>query len=264
MKTERAFTLIELLVVIAIIALLAVLLFTVLARARGKARQSCCANNLKQIGGALILYADDWDETFIPPDTLDVNRLDEAVWPFGPALLPYLHGRGRGIWICPSDPQVDLDAQSFPNKFHDYSSYDPNEQFFGPDFGICNDNYGRGESSRPLSTVSRPDASIMVYEGALSTYFPCSFHNAFSGGDTFTPETTIGSWHRGWGNYLFADTHVRSMTLRQTLTPVSLWDSWTDWCIGCRCTAQQVWCAMDARQVEIDLDYMNHHRAYYL
>ena len=58
-----AFTLIELLVVIAIIAILAAILFPVFAQAREKARQAACLSNEKQIGTAITLYAQDYDET---------------------------------------------------------------------------------------------------------------------------------------------------------------------------------------------------------
>ncbi len=55
----NGFTLIELLVTIAIIALLASILFPVFGKAREKARQTTCTNNLKQISTALMLYAQD-------------------------------------------------------------------------------------------------------------------------------------------------------------------------------------------------------------
>src|SRR5262245_33152461 len=61
---RRGFTLIELLVVIAIIAILAAILFPVFAQARAKARQATCVSNLKQLGHGLLMYTQDYDETF--------------------------------------------------------------------------------------------------------------------------------------------------------------------------------------------------------
>jgi prepilin-type N-terminal cleavage/methylation domain-containing protein/prepilin-type processing-associated H-X9-DG protein len=61
---RRGFTLIELLVVIAIIAILAAILFPVFARAREKARQTSCLSNLKQIGLAIHMYVQDYDEMY--------------------------------------------------------------------------------------------------------------------------------------------------------------------------------------------------------
>jgi prepilin-type N-terminal cleavage/methylation domain-containing protein/prepilin-type processing-associated H-X9-DG protein len=61
---KKGFTLIELLVVIAIIAILAAILFPVFAKAREKARQTSCLNNVKQMALAMLQYAQDFDEKF--------------------------------------------------------------------------------------------------------------------------------------------------------------------------------------------------------
>jgi prepilin-type N-terminal cleavage/methylation domain-containing protein len=71
-KPQPAFTLIELLVVIAVIAALAAILFPVFAQARAKARQAACFSNLRQIGGALTMYVQDYDERL--PDCCSFGR----------------------------------------------------------------------------------------------------------------------------------------------------------------------------------------------
>ncbi len=59
---KKGFTLIELLVVVAIISILAAMLMPALSKAREKARQAVCLNNLKQIGTAMYMYVQDNDE----------------------------------------------------------------------------------------------------------------------------------------------------------------------------------------------------------
>jgi prepilin-type N-terminal cleavage/methylation domain-containing protein/prepilin-type processing-associated H-X9-DG protein len=106
---HQAFTLIELLVVCAIISILASLILSSVNRAKAKAHNTVCVNQLRQLGVATRLYAEDNDNRLpsaeiLPTEPLDTNRPLARICD---VLSPYL-GKASGtnsptVFKCPKD-----------------------------------------------------------------------------------------------------------------------------------------------------------------
>lgn len=86
---RRGFTLIELLVVIAIIAILAAILFPVFAKARSRAQSTACMNNMKQLGTAFRMYADD-----------NNDQIGRKFWEWHVDIAPYV--KSVDVFVCPT------------------------------------------------------------------------------------------------------------------------------------------------------------------
>jgi prepilin-type N-terminal cleavage/methylation domain-containing protein len=108
---KRGFTLIELLVVIAIIAILAAILFPVFAQAREQARKTTCLSNTKQIGIAVLMYVQDYDEQY-PLVTDDMDSIDpNHFFTWEDLVQPYV--KNYSLMLCPDSTFHDPNPNDF-------------------------------------------------------------------------------------------------------------------------------------------------------
>ncbi len=155
-QRPHAFTLIELLVVIAIIAVLAAILFPVFAQAREKARQTACMSNLRQIGTAVLMYAQDYDETLVATELGD-----EPEYFWGDMITPYTHN--RQILACPSalnKLQFSAPVAGFPQGISREWSYN---------YAVndVRDTQGKrlGAAYQPLAAITKPSETLLIVDG---------------------------------------------------------------------------------------------------
>jgi len=176
-RQARAFTLIELLVVIAIIAILAAILFPVFAQAREKARQATCVSNLKQLGTACTMYAQDYDESYPMLESGGAVRLTVAN-----LLDPYIKTNKKNvnaaggnlwpedsIWRCPSGTTYDFgDKQSYFTVAYNYLYLTAANPGPAGNFKSGGGIYQWTSPGRSLAAVAQPADTVLFADAGHS------------------------------------------------------------------------------------------------
>jgi len=207
---RRGFTLIELLVVIAIIAILAAILFPVFARAREKARQTACLNNMKQLGLGSMMYSQDYDEMLMPgflctsgapvpsPDWRWWNNTDGRIQPYV---------KNEQIKICPSDPGAAYNIGINYRLYNGGPSPTPG----------C---YSTG--GRAMAVLSAPASTVQFGDANTNCRYPGNGYWSNDGGTTYVYRGTgynmcgrVSMRHNGGANVSYCDGHAKWLNYQE-------------------------------------------------
>ena len=233
---STGFSLVELLLVIAIIAILAALLLPALARAKAKARQVACINNLRQIGIAAAMYVGEYRQY---PGTLSVTYGPCYVWPG--RLFTQMSGN-RQVFHCPSatinsswDTNLNktLGATGPDGKYDPYGLNSHSRFSFGyndwgldlghdPQLGLGGDIDGRA-SKGPVTDTMVVNPSEMIMLGDVRT--PRSATTIDMNADLDPKDSSAGhsQWPANRHNYrtdlMYADTHAEAPRRHEIIGP---------------------------------------------
>jgi prepilin-type N-terminal cleavage/methylation domain-containing protein/prepilin-type processing-associated H-X9-DG protein len=229
-QVRTGFTLVELLVVIAIIAALAALLFPVFSQARRKAWQTTCISNQRQIGTALSLYWQDFDETypnirFEPLGSQNAGDLEKNSWRV--VITPYL--RNTAVMSCPANPDNRILSQDgrYPISYAANMAANPRDIPLPSPLpvnvlrtltfsGVFGHDFSPGVKA---SSIVRSAECIAVVEMAHNHFSEFTVDLANDGapfgdgsnGMVVCYADCLFTGHSGQSNYLFTDSHVKSL-----------------------------------------------------
>jgi prepilin-type N-terminal cleavage/methylation domain-containing protein len=228
----RAFTLIELLVVIAIIAVLAAILFPVFAQAREKARSAGCLSNTKQIGLAVQMYAQDYDERL--PNACAWGK----AWLHGdsakecppivaagmPAYLQEILGpyvKNEAVWYCPSVGRghpLGVSNPKVKTMADNGTSYIWNYETQPVPYGPLKGKPSVRVSGRALAAIPRPAEAPLLWD--------MPYWNELSAPGCTRGDPLYQSPHARGVHVVYADTHARFSHFHNSPTMSKCSEDW--------------------------------------
>ncbi|MFZ2654608.1 MAG: prepilin-type N-terminal cleavage/methylation domain-containing protein [Victivallales bacterium] len=212
-EQDKAFTLIELLVVIAIIAILAAVLLPALKKAKDRAYEIGCVNNIRNVGLNCSYYAGDWD-SFLPMSYTMTNEqwwrtllragyLNEMMQTNG-SFLPYGSKIKTTVFQCPGITTFD---------------YNGNTGYyvaFGSPFAVMGRAYAEDEPPgtykgrfKKIHQFQSSEKTVLLFDATMNTgWIYCGANYAAYWGDPLQLQGCFGRNHGNRANFLFLDFHA--------------------------------------------------------
>jgi len=212
---RKGFTLIELLVVVAIIAILAAMLLPALSKAREKARQAACLNNLKQYGMAVMFYIEDND------DRMPIHGGSKGIW--CTYLYPYLKN-GNGVMNDVNEPRMVAGLNCPSNRYYYSSTGIVTKASYTQDTPNYVFNDALNGARWGLRKCSKPSQRAVLADGNRITghnYYCMVQGSASDFGTNYIG--AIYMVHNGFANMLWADGHCSSVTVGDVRANYSVW-----------------------------------------
>jgi len=225
--SRSGFTLIELLVVIAIIAILAAMLLPALSKAKQKAQSTACLSNQRQIGLAMMTFAND-NEDCIPKAFAWPNYSgDGAAYLAQPGKNRYGWVNDMWVWALVNNNQMPLEVFVCPlqpkqtsgtNNGNPFMCYMANQQTSPLGVEFLRDE--RASFLTKISQFSQQSQTIIVSEARFSqlnaglwNYMYCNTWGDYG----IRSAAGLQKVHGGTANYIFADGHAERLKADRTI-----------------------------------------------